>query len=394
MVIISCKNEQNTVEPPSTENKYKLAGNVFSFKNGSKQFLESVSVRLNNDSVLTDTLGLFLFDSLSSGNYTLTIDEANFVEYDTSLGISADVNIEIELLEVANDISWMKTTGIEGRNFHLVSHPDGYILASEFNFADGGNLFRLTIGDSIWNNTGYDSIFAPLFIESNGSILSKTKISTDNGTTWIDNGIGPFTSFYEYDGLVYGSGYGPGTSQNSRFNFVYSSDYGTNWIRIDFAEWVPEPIVWCVIVNDLGEPFIFVHSGGLYKWLQDLQFAYIGSFGTEYQSAIKDGNGYLYFKDSRIRRSTDNGYSWQIISDIDNLGSGSWAINSKGHLYFGLAGIGIMRSVDNGDNWEIVNNNLPNLNIINLCIDEADFLYASMSSDGGIFRTKESTIRK
>ncbi len=81
MVIISCKNEQNTVEPPSNENKYKLEGNVFSFKNGSKQFLDSISVRLNNDFVLTDTMGLFLFDSLSSGNYTLTIDNSDIYSF-------------------------------------------------------------------------------------------------------------------------------------------------------------------------------------------------------------------------------------------------------------------------------------------------------------------------
>lgn len=393
MTIISCKDEQNTVEPPSIENKYKLEGNVFSLMNGSKQFLESISVRLNNDFVLTDTAGLFLFDSLSSGNYTLTIDDANFVKYDTSLSISADINIEIELLEVANDISWMKTTGIEGRSFYMAFHPDGYLLASEFSFADGGNLFRLSIGDSVWNNTGYDSIYAPLFIASNGSILSKTKISTDNGATWIDNGIGPFTSFYEHGGIIYGTGYGSGTSLE-KFNFVLSTDGGINWINHDFSQWIPKPIVWSVIVNDLGEPFIFVQDGGLYKWTQDLSFDFIASLGTDFQTAIKDGNGYLYFKDSRIRRSTDNGYNWQIISNIVINGSGSWAINSMDHLFLGLPGIGIMRSVDNGDNWEIVNDNLTNLTIINLCIDESDFLYASMSGGGGIYRTKKPTIRK
>ncbi len=392
MVIISCKNEQNTVEPPSIESKYKLEGNVFSLKNGSKQFLDGISVRLNKDSVLTDTLGLFLFDSLSSGNYTLTIEDANLVKYDTSLIISADINIEIELLEVANDISWMKTTGIEGEFFYMVSHPDGYLLASEFDYADGGDLFRLIVGESVWNYTGYDSIYAPLFITSNGIILTKTKISTDNGTTWIDNGIGPFTSFYEHGGIIYGTGYGSGTSPE-KFNFVLSTDGGINWINHDLY-WIPKPIIWCVIVNDLGEPFVFVHGGGLYKWSPDLFFEFIASLGTDLQTAIKDGNGYLYFKDSRIRRSTDNGYNWQTINAMVNNGSGSWAINSKDHLFLSLAGIGVMRSVDNGDNWEIVNYNLPNLTIINLCIDEDDFLYASMSSDGGIFRTKESTIRK
>lgn len=312
MVIISCKNEQNTVEPPSTE----------------------------------------------------------------------------------NDISWMKTTGIEGENFYMVSHPDGYLLASEFWWSAGGDLFRLIVGDSVWNYTGYDSIYAPLFITSNGTILSKTMISTDNGATWIDNGIGPFTSFYEYGGIVHGSGYGNMNTYN-RFNLAFSTDGGINWIRNDFSKWDPNPIIWCVIVNDLNELFLFIHGQGLYRRIPGIGSDYIGGFGLSSQTAIKDENGYLYFNDYRIRRSTDNGYNWQIISDIVNYrGPGSWAINSMGHLFLGLPEIGIMRSVDHGDSWEIVNDNLPNLNIYNLCIDEDDFLYASTSYDGGIFRTKETTVRK
>ncbi|MBW6490800.1 MAG: T9SS type A sorting domain-containing protein [Lentimicrobium sp.] len=204
----------------------------------------------------------------------------------------------------------------------------------------------------------------------------------DNGNTWAraDNGIQNQTVeaiTVDAAGNVYAGNY---------YGVYKSTDNGDSWVNIGGVGGAK-----VLAFNSLGDLFLASWGGGLWKlpagettWV-DLTALVNASWNW---SMLIGSNDYIYVGS---KRSTDNGITWEEISQPGNYPC--YAENSVGHIFMGTRsyGTGIWRSIDFGESWESLNTGLPTLEIWSLAIDSDDYLYAG--TDGySMLKTSTSTV--
>jgi len=384
-LILSCQENEKTTLEPIEDNNISLKVFVYEEKDNKVVYISDIIVFLDSIECLTNENGLAQFDSLQSGKYLLKIQNSEYIMVDTLINLVTSTEIQVKLLSIANDISWIATQGLNGRNIQMISHPDGFIFAGA-----AGKLYKLESGDSIWAFTGVEDIEPPFFITSKGTFLTNNKRSTDNGQSWSDITIEGISCFVETTDKIFVGGYG---GDWSSMNFAFSIDDGMHWTKRNIGQWYPYEYVTNIMANKDDEVFISVYLRGLYKYINGTSFELVSELFYTYSSIIDD-NGYIYTGFSSVYRSIDGGYTWEKMTDeLGYQGYISLAINSKGHIFVGKYEIGVLRSIDQGLTWEEVNLGLNNRNIFKLSVDSKDYLYASVGGYGVIYRTKLSTVR-
>ena len=141
IVIVGCKKgNQNNPVTPNEKDFFTLKVTVFEENKSQKYFLNNIVVKLDSFEYKTNEDGVVLFDSLSSKDYNIEIQDVNYLKIDTLISVKKSSEIEIGLLRLANEISWISTEGLNGRYLKMVSHPDGFLLASPSLSGESGQL--------------------------------------------------------------------------------------------------------------------------------------------------------------------------------------------------------------------------------------------------------------
>lgn len=393
--LVSCS-EENSVNIFTDYISIELT--IYENKESKKEYIPDVLVSVNNKIKTTNQNGVVVFDSLKAGELILSIKNETYVKLDTIINIGNDTKKNIELKRLANEISWKKIGGIEGKNINMVYHPKGYMLAT----SDLKELHKLTTDEKQWVNTGAKDIIAPLFISKKGIIFSATKRSVNNGVTWEKlNTYRNCTCFDEkmdtiYAGTKYDTGSGKLHEIMTAKNFRYSIDDGQTWRseKMGYGFSCTD-----VLVNKRGDLFITVGRFYLFQiWLNPIKA--VNFSDAIVRDIVMDDTGILYAVGSyELHISETDGSTWRPIKAEDvkkEYGDlfNAIAVNSKGHVFLGMSKSGVWRSIDKGESWEQIIKNMELKNIHQMCFDENDYLYVSIKDENIIYKTEESTVRK
>ena len=96
----SCKD--SAVVKPSENIYFELQGEVIILTDTLSHFIEGIKVRLSSDSAYTNSNGEFIFDSLSAGDYFLTIVKPGYTSIYESIHVTnQSINLEYTIIELA-----------------------------------------------------------------------------------------------------------------------------------------------------------------------------------------------------------------------------------------------------------------------------------------------------
>ena len=128
-------------------------------------------------------------------------------------------------------------------------------------------------------------------------------------------------------------------------------------------------------------------DGNSWSLISDLEDVAIIAIGEGPRGEIYVG-GNSQESHGVVFRSDDDGQNWQQVSDL-----GEWiydlAINANRNVFVAMSR-GVSRSIDRGKTWEKLDSEILEIRVHALSIDEAGYVYAG--SDGaGLFRSSEPT---
>jgi len=136
--------------------------------------------------------------------------------------------------------------------------------------------------------------------------------------------------------------------------------------------------------------YLSVFGGGIFKSDSGNVFINInGNLNYYGVDVLLVTNDYTFvFTDNRkIYRTTDEGVSWQQITQLNAASKFTSAVYSGNDIYLGTAGTGIYKSEDGGNNWAQINSGLGNLNVRILKVFQ-NRIFAGTQS--GIFYSENS----
>ena len=302
------------------------------------------------------------------------------------------INITFPSQTYSQTINWQESQGLSGiQVLCLAKSPFGYFFAGTLT-----GIYRSTDNGITWNKTiTPDSIdVISMVINSRGHIFAACPSggilkSTDNGNSWQLCGLAGISMYsigISKNGILFGGAYGYGVYR--------STDNGLNWNSI-----MPSGIIFAITIDsydriyvggygtgvfrstDFGNTWNDVNNGLLNHDIKSISLSPIGNLyvGTDYTS---DTQG-LYL-------STDGGNSWTKTGLSIPPSVQSIVFNSDGHLFLIGPGDGLRRSTDNGISWELLNAGLTNTAINCIMLDPSEGLIIGTPS--GIFYTTSSTL--
>ena len=108
-------------------------------------------------------------------------------------------------------------------------------------------------------------------------------------------------------------------------------------------------------------------------------------------TSVSSGEMYAATSAGIMFSSNDNGLTWSLVtgsvptSNINCIISGP-----NDELFVGTGGLGIYKSIDQGQTWEQLNSGLDNLEVNTLYLDKNNFLWAG--SESGVFQSNSAIV--
>ncbi len=300
--------------------------------------------------------------------------------------------------------------GFSGRDVEcMAQHPQNtsIVLAatsdSLFQSTDGGyswslltDFYGLPINCLMYDPIYYDTVYALL---GDGTFSDGIYRSTDGGSTWavLEWLYRPRDMTITHPGpmrtMLVGC-YGPGVFK--------SEDDGTTWFAWNdaLADSHVHAVDYCYEPGSLTVSLAGTSQGLFYRlyntpWIQASGIAVnIGVSSIHYAKETNLGFatvGCGSWSDG-IYRSTDNGYSWQVVDWWIYTSSVAmnpfWQDypNDTCGIFAGDSGLGVKYSSDCGTTWQEVNSGLSNLYVNMLCYHPQDSMRLFAATQGGLFR--------
>jgi photosystem II stability/assembly factor-like uncharacterized protein len=239
-------------------------------------------------------------------------------------------------------------------------------------------------------------------VHPNGDIFAGIKYntglikSTDNGSTWqeCDLGIGTqeiVSMFFAENGHIYAGTSGmPVMGENYFMSDVYkSSDYGTTWELICVVKGIE---ISTIAANQsgttlVGTSFGIFRSSAPYEEWETIE----NDAGYPLSITFDDEDNFIaVFKDYYSYKSTDNGITWELMSEDDLYGfKGEFFRDSKGNLYAACFIDGLKRYDPEDNKWEEFGNPFSRLTVLSVETDDEIIIAGTdkdgvhISSDGG-----------
>lgn len=266
--------------------------------------------------------------------------------------------------------------------------------------ADSNNVFAGTYGNGIYKsnnegaswikvNEGLTSFYVNDFIIDNNIVMAATIrgifISSNAGTIWSETGFSQFNTSAMSISLtenneIYAGTWSKGVYKTNIENF--------DWVKV---EEIPDnQIIWSVLSKDSS---IIIGGYGIY-YSNDLGINWekVDSFDIEiYSLAATNAGSFIAGSDGKMYKSQDHGESWRLVFD-ETSNYFKDIIVKDNFIYAASRGQGIYVSIDDGENWEKSSDGLLSEDIISLCADKNNIIFAG-TFRYGVFSTNEvSTI--
>ena len=179
------------------------------------------------------------------------------------------------------------------------------------------------------------------------------------------------------------------SSSNPKTIIEKSNDFGNNWNEIYSTD----------EGSNIYYTFEMTNQGHLYLQLNRL-IVRTTDYGNSFEefhfpdmhitSFTECPNGYLFATNiisdtTKVIRSTDDGLTWQEISQINGAVNKIYAA-SNDQLFGCIYGDGVLRSTDYGLTWEFINQGLANYDNRDIVEDFMGYLYVTTDFDG-VFRS-------
>ena len=220
-------------------------------------------------------------------------------------------------------------------------------------------------------------------------------VSFDSGKTWIGTPVSTFQSFHSFGGYLYGGGNG----------IFRSSDSGATWTQSNKGMYRYEmrPIEILILVDagsylyasGLNEPVLRSEDNGVHWDTVDTKYRNWGSLKT----TISMGPNLIIGSwDTGICQSTDNGATWNILSNHNSIGI-PWELVALGtYLFANIDGYtdGIYRSADSGKHWVHAASGLTytsdglTYNYVDFLGSSGTDLFTTALYNGAVFRSTDS----
>ena len=200
LLVISCT-ENETVDPKVSE--IKISGTVYT--NDFTNILNGIEVELKGNETLKDTTdinGNYNFSIKSSGEYVLSIYDSSYIQFDTTLFISNDISLRINLTYKASSIT-MSPPNLDfgnvvlGSNSTLPAIVDNpgtsylvitNIVSSDAHFTFAPNTFPITITPG--NNKVIYVTYTPTTLGLTTADLTFTHNASGSPTVYPVQGTG------------------------------------------------------------------------------------------------------------------------------------------------------------------------------------------------------------
>jgi photosystem II stability/assembly factor-like uncharacterized protein len=363
-----------------------------------------------------------LFVSTVNGVYKSTDFGSSWT--DAGLGIYRIYGLEIsgDTLYAGSSGSGLFRSTDLGNSWQSVGLSDKWIYDVKVfndNIFVGTNfvgMFKTTNSGLNWEliNNGINGMPVNSFVQTNSALIAGAFgglfISTDMGNSWQDKGKnfptistqpGLGGSHLVYDvtvdtvsNIIYAGGLGAvykSIDNGDNWNLVGQSSLGSGRIEALDVSYINPNEIKVFAGLGTGSDSIGLHysvNQGLNWRLENfgLQYPYI--LDTEIKkNFIYAGGGYSV--NGGVRRSSDNGMSWQIINNGFPSEIEVEALFALNNNIFAATNSGVFRSTNNGDNWSLVWNNG---NVTGLTSDSKNYIYASSANLGlrGIYRSTDN----
>jgi len=275
-------------------------------------------------------------------------------------------------------------TGLTNLNIgSLVINSNGHIFAGSAN-----GVFRSTDNGGNWTvvNTGLtNTSIRSLIINSSGHLFVGTPSgifrSTDNGGSWTVINAGLTSTNVN---LLAISPSGEILALTVSSQFFRSSNNGDNWTQLNTTG-LTNRDVRSLAINANGHLFVGTYGGVFRSTDNGSTLAPVNTGLTaNFVNALAINRNEHVFAGTinGIFRSLDNGGNWTQVYPAFAL---SLAINTSGHIFAGIAGVGVVRSTDNGNSWRNANAGISNTNVQALAINVSGHLLAANGL--GVFRS-------
>jgi hypothetical protein len=276
-----------------------------------------------------------------------------------------------------------------------------------FATSSGGGVFHKLNNGNSWDTSLFfsNNLIGEIYIDKSDNIFAATSdayYSDDNGDNWsliFPSHIMGVNSIYR-------------SSFNSTFigiwGGIYKSDsVNSNWMQVlSFGNYE--------VVNAIIEDTIngilyagttnYLSGGGVYRSVDGGDtWENIGLINHYVSSLALNSSGDLFAgvrggnscpPPSGMFKLPHDQAEWINVKDQELVTS--MVINSKDEIYIGCSNLdlyigGVRRSMDNGQTWEMINTGMGNQNIGELVLDSEGYLYVVANSSTPLFKSINST---
>ncbi len=297
-------------------------------------------------------------------------------------------------------------TDIYTHGFDINSNNDIFIGVA---FSEGGGVMRKLNNNSNWDTSLYfnNNVIGNIFIDNLNKIYAASNdlfFSQDNGANWsliYDGQVFGITSIYKIsDSTIFIGKWG---------GIYKSDDYGENWVQVMTCPQAVEVVRDFALNEETGELFAgstnYYDGGGVYHstdggdtWVHfGLYDHYVSSLAFNSSGDLFAGTrGHVYFGTGGVFMLPDDQSNWTTLNDEEIVTS--LVVNSMDDIYISCSIIdfysgGIRRSTDNGQTWENISNGMGDIEIEDLVLNDEGYLYAlEYYAPTSIYKSINSTI--
>jgi len=271
----------------------------------------------------------------------------------------------------------------------------------------GGGVFHKLNNGNSWDTSLFfsNNLIGEIYIDKSDNIFAATSdayYSDDNGDNWsliFPSHIMGVNSIYR-------------SSFNSTFIGIWGGIYKSDSINSNWVQVLPLENIESVnaIIEETNTGLLYagttnyINGGGVYRSVDGGDtWENIGLINHYVSSLALNSSGDLFAgvrggnscpPPSGVFKLPHDQAEWINVKDQELVTS--MVINSKDEIYIGCSNLdlyigGVRRSVDNGQTWEMINTGMGNQNIGELVLDSEGYLYVVANSSTPLFKSNRST---
>lgn len=376
--------------------------NLTSYTNSSKL----VATNYLNHVIVVGTDGIYV--SLDQGSNWVKIEDTSTYPSIISLAVNSEGNIYVGISSVDGGLikidyqdRMRSQIGLPfTRIYRLFSAQNGVLYAAGdgkvHRSSDMGFSWETVLEGSFWLGTWQIAENEDGHIFVSGENLFR---SEDEGRTWqiVDTGL--FEDYYRgvlinsFDHIIVGACWEEGGF--TKCGIIRSEDDGTTWQKTISGQYT---VLWNFLLDPSGNIYASIGANDdlyIYRSTDNgNSWDLISEIETVFVSMAITSHGLLFgaarWEPAGIYRSSDGGVSWNLVG-LDSIDVRSIVINSNNIIYAATYGDGIFHSVDNGSTWVELNTGIEHQQyVMSLSSDNSGHLYAG-TWYGGVFKSNQTT---